>query len=100
MYQRPSGWGGLFFTLDGINVYAYPNPTPDLITVGASNNNYQNVSFTITDMSGRVMAQYNNPDLSNSDIRQIIDASAYASGLYIVTMIVDNQKYSFKFAKE
>jgi hypothetical protein len=92
--------GGLFFTLDGMKVYAYPNPTADLITIGAVNNNYQNVSFTITDMSGRVMGQYNNPDLSGGDIKQVIDAGSYAAGLYIVTMTADNQKYSFKFAKD
>ena len=86
--------------VNGIKVYAYPNPTTDLITVGASNNNYQNVFFTVTDISGRVMAQYNSPTLSGTDIRQIIDASTYAPGLYIVTMTADSQKYSFKFSKE
>ena len=88
------------FAINGMKVYAYPNPTNDLITVGASNNNYQNVSFIITDMSGRSIAQYNNPIISNSNVSQIIDASAYSAGLYIVTMTADNEKYSFKFAKE
>ncbi len=86
--------------VNGIKVYANPNPTSDLVTVGASSNNFQNVSLTVTDLSGRQIAQYDNPAPSGSDIRQVIDASAYAPGLYIVTMTADSQKYSFKFAKE
>ena len=51
-------------------------------------------------MSGRFIAQYNNPTVSGSNVSQVIDASTYAEGLYIVTMITDNEKHSFKFAKE
>jgi hypothetical protein len=71
-----------------------------MLTAGISNNNYQNVSFVITDMSGRSLSQYNNPTISAGDVRQIINVSVYAQGLYIVTVIADNQKYSFKFAKK
>jgi len=84
----------------GMQVFAYPNPTRDLITVGALNNNYQNVSFTVTDVAGRYMAKYNNPDLSSGNVRQIIDVGSYASGIYTVTMEANNQKYPFKFVKE
>ena len=42
----------------------------------------------------------NMTDISGTDIRQVVDASNYAQGLYIVTMTANNQKYSFKFAKE
>ena len=84
----------------GIKVYAYPNPTTDQITVGVTNNNYQTISFIVTDMSGRSIAQYNSPTISSSNVSQVIDVSAYAAGLYIVTMTTDKQKYSFKFAKE
>jgi hypothetical protein len=67
---------------------------------GISNNNYQNVSFMITDMSGRSIGQYNNPIISGNEIQQTIDISAYTEGMYIVTVVADKQKYSFKIAKE
>jgi hypothetical protein len=86
--------------LCGMKVFAYPNPATDVLTAGISNNNYQNVSFMITDISGRSLAQYVNPTISGSDVQQIVDVSAYAEGLYIVTIIADNQNYSFKFAKK
>jgi hypothetical protein len=84
----------------GLKLSAYPNPTSDFINVCIMNNNYQNVSFTITDISGRFMGQFNNPTLTSNSINQIIDVSIYASGLYIVTMAADNQRYSIKFIKE
>jgi hypothetical protein len=42
-----------------MKINAYPNPTADLITVSAINNNYQKVSLAITDVSGRSIGQYN-----------------------------------------
>jgi hypothetical protein len=83
-----------------MTITAYPNPTTDLITVSALNNNYQSVSFAITDISGRVLGQYDNPSISASNISQIIDASSYAQGIYLITMIADSRKYSIKFVKE
>ncbi len=83
-----------------MQIFAYPNPTRDYITVGALNNNYQNVSFTVTDVSGRSLAKYNNPDLSSGNVRQIMDVGSYTSGIYIVTMEANYQKYPFKFVKE
>jgi hypothetical protein len=87
---------------DSINfgMKLYPNPTSGQVTVVAANNNYQNVSFTVTDIAGRSIGQYVNTSLSGNSISQTIDASTYASGLYIVTMIADNQKSSVKFVKE
>jgi hypothetical protein len=86
--------------VSGMQIFAYPNPTRDYITVGALNNNYQNVSFTVTDVSGRSLAKYNNPDLSSGNVRQIMDVGSYTSGIYIVTMEANYQKYPFKFVKE
>ena len=83
-----------------MKIYGYPNPTTDFITVGASNNNYKDVSFVITDLSGRLIPQYGNPTISGSNVTQTIDISSFAEGIYLVTMIADNQKYSFKIAKE
>jgi hypothetical protein len=57
---------------NGVNVFAYPNPTTDLITVGISNNNYNNVSFTVTDMSGRLISQYNNATISGNNVTETI----------------------------
>jgi hypothetical protein len=85
---------------NGMQLFAYPNPTTDLITVGALNNNYQNVTFAVTDLAGSLMAEYLTPTISNTEIRQVINADSYAPGLYIITMIADKQRYALKFAKK
>ena len=86
--------------IDGMKMFAYPNPTSDLITVGALNDKYKTISFTVTDISGRLIAKYDNVSRTIGNVRQTIDISAYADGIYIVTMNADNEKYSLKFAKE
>jgi hypothetical protein len=84
----------------GVNIFAYPNPTNDLITVGISNNNYQNVSFLVSDMSGRMIAQYNSPVISDTNVLQKIDLHSYSDGLYLITIVADKQKFQIKFVKE
>lgn len=86
--------------ITGMNVYAYPNPATNFLTVGTDNNEFHKVSFSVTDISGRIMAQYSNPSFSALGISQVINIDSYAPGLYLVTMVADNQKYSTKFVKE
>ena len=85
---------------DKIEFYVYPNPTSDYITLMAQNNNYQNVSISISDIEGRVIAEYNNANVSAKQIKQVIQTQTLAQGIYIATLHADDQKISVKFAKE
>jgi hypothetical protein len=57
------------------------------------------VWFAINDIKGRLIATYNNPDISNEEIRQVVDVSTYATGLYIITMNIGEQSFCNKFVK-
>lgn len=82
------------------NIKAYPNPTTDGINIDFTNDSYKNVSFTLTNISGRLIRYYKQPQTSSDLISQYIDVSSFAAGLYIVTVDRDGIKYSFKFAKQ
>jgi hypothetical protein len=96
-----SGTNGVTKTdVAGMKIFAYPNPTTDYITIGALNNDYNNVSVSVTDIEGRSVAQYNSPYITSEQVRQVIDAASYAPGIYIATINADKRKYSIKFTKE
>lgn len=66
----------------------YPNPADDFIQIEMINANLKNFSFTITDLSGRTLIQTKN------DKR--IDISKLISGIYLGTMMVEDQKVTKK----
>ncbi|MCW3128218.1 MAG: type sorting protein [Bacteroidetes bacterium] len=85
---------------NGLELFAYPNPTSEFITVGALNIKCEEASFCVTDLSGRTIAKYNNPCTYTGQVRQIIDVSTYPSGVYIVSMETGNEKYYSKFVRQ
>jgi hypothetical protein len=79
---KPDNWTSdssiIKTTSDSVELFAYPNPAVDFITVGARNNDFSSASFKVTDISGRFMDEFENPDLLSNNIRQTIDVRAYA----------------------
>ena len=66
----------------------YPNPANDFIQIEMVNLNQKDYSFTITDLTGRTIIQTKN--------EKRIDVSNVSSGIYLGTMMVEDQKVTKK----
>ena len=66
----------------------YPNPANDFIQVEMINLNQKDFAFTITDLTGRTLIQTKN--------EKRIDISKLSSGIYLGTMMVEDQKVTKK----
>ena len=99
----PQSWSNLNNILkeekDGIKVFGYPNPTTDFITIGLLNKNYKSVIVSISDLSGKLLLEHKNPEVTTEQIRQIVNVTSLPTGNYIATIIVNNKKYSIRFNK-
>jgi hypothetical protein len=63
-----------------------PNPSSDLIDVIVSNGTMSKVSITTID--GKVVYEQN----VESAVKKQIDVSRYSNGIYIINVILDNDK--------
>ncbi|MBU8881772.1 M20/M25/M40 family metallo-hydrolase [Kaistella sp. DKR-2] len=66
----------------------YPNPVSDLINIEMLNTNLKDFSFSITDLSGKLLIR--------SENSKKIDVSKLSSGIYFATMTVEDQKLTKK----
>jgi Secretion system C-terminal sorting domain len=102
-FKRANTWTSLDnikkSDFDNVQIFEYPNPAKDYITVGAINNNYKKIQILIYDLNGKLIEIYNNADITKDQIRQVIPISSYLSGIYIVQFKLDDKLYSLKFTK-
>ncbi|TVQ17814.1 MAG: T9SS C-terminal target domain-containing protein [Bacteroidetes bacterium] len=70
-----------------LTVTAFPNPTADILTVKLENHNYDKVSYTLYDMSGRL---FTSGDFSGSEER--ISFTSLKSGVYFLTIMVEGKE--------
>jgi hypothetical protein len=56
--------------------------------------------ISITDVAGRLVAQYNSPAIADQSIRQVIDVQSYSTGVYFVNIETNNQNHTIKFVKK
>lgn len=84
---------------EGVKLFAYPNPSYDYITIGALNKKYKSINISISNINGKIIANFDKPNVSEDHIRQIIDLSNYSNGSYIATVLLDGKKYTIKFNK-
>ena len=66
----------------------YPNPASDFINIEMLNTNLKDFSFSITDLSGKLLIR--------SENSKKIDISKLSSGIYFATMTVEDQKLTKK----
>ena len=78
-----------------IQMSVYPNPTSDFISLKVESSKAEDMQYTITDFSGRVLQTANFVE----DIEQI-NFTNYAVGTYFITVLENNQLIkSFKIIK-
>ena len=78
-----------------INMSVYPNPTSDFISLKVESSKVEDLQYTITDFSGKVLQTEN----FAGDIEQI-NFTNYAVGTYFISVTENNQLIkSFKIIK-
>ncbi len=75
------------------NISIYPNPTSGILTIDFDENDQY--SIEITDLTGKLINTYN----SNTQ-QKSIDLSNYKKGVYIISILIDKEKYSKKLIIE
>lgn len=94
-YTPPVGIGEEGFALD-INIY--PNPTSDFIQVEVNSGSYEAITYSLTDVSGKLVktAQWHS---TSSDSRFTIDISAFRNGVYLLNLSTDEGQSTFRVLK-
>jgi len=79
-------------------VYAYPVPATNIITIGCYNNTKAH-NISIVDIYGRVLIKVPITIYNGTEIRSSIDISALTPGNYIYKIDFDDAPYNGKFIK-
>lgn len=79
-----------------LNVTQYPNPFANETTVSFSLEEASNVSYTITDMTGKVIANVNKGNLTTGNHEITVDGSSFANGIYYFNLKTDNAQVTRK----
>ena len=78
-----------------LKMFVFPNPTSDFITLKVENSKVENLQYTITDLSGKILQ---NGSFANKT--EQINFSSYTVGTYLITISQNNQILkSFKIIK-
>jgi hypothetical protein len=72
------------------NILVFPNPATDNITIAIDGNN-KTANITIYDVLGNIVRSYN-----TSNDQLTINRDGIESGMYFITVITDNNRYSNK----
>jgi Secretion system C-terminal sorting domain len=88
-------------TKNNVQLFAYPNPATDYITVGCINNKFKEIYFSLSDVNGKKIYENLLPDfVDDEQIRKILNVSKLNAGTYILTILIDKQNLSTKIIKQ
>jgi hypothetical protein len=78
------------------DIYVYPNPAKDYLTISFGNINYKTAFIKITDMSGKLISS----DIFQNLSSVMVDMSGNPKGIYILNLSVDGVKLNKKICIE
>jgi len=68
------------------HLQAYPNPANDFVTVEFSLNKSEEITFELSDVTGRVVMQQNLGTINSGTNAKRIDVSKLNSGVYVYSL--------------
>ncbi len=80
-------------------IEVFPNPAHDKVYVAANNQRSDEVTITLTDVTGKMMMEHV-VHSSNGQLQETIDIAGLAPGLYFVTVKSEGGMYMGKVVKE
>jgi hypothetical protein len=95
LVQSPTGILDLSDLEDGIAIY--PNPVSDLLNVSFDLSSTQELSFTITDLLGKIVYSGMEKEVRNKGIR--LNLSDLPSGVYFIKIYIGDKPIIRKFIK-
>jgi hypothetical protein len=75
-----------------IDLKMYPNPTNDQLSVSFDLQNRSEVQIQVTDMTGRIVMDVPVSSVSAGTQTKTVDLSTLQTGMYMVSILVDNRK--------
>ncbi len=83
-----------------IEAVAYPNPAKDVINLDLTLTERMNTTYSVVDMMGNTIETVNLGKLNSGLSTISINTSAYAKGMYSISIKTENGTYSSKFTKQ
>lgn len=90
---------GIETTETATNVKLYPNPANGYSNLALDLTAASKIELTITDINGRVVAQRNYGTLNGAMVLPI-NTTAFASGIYVIKLTIDNEVKTLRLAVE
>jgi hypothetical protein len=88
------------YTLNSNSVLVYPNPFIDEIKLNFEMNTDSNFSYIVTDLYGKLISKKSTSSLSNGNHTEIIELPLLSSGVYFVTINLNNERKTIKIVKQ
>jgi hypothetical protein len=84
---------------DVTSLSLFPNPSSSIINMEFEISKSSDVSYLVTDLSGKVVMERQLGLLNQGSSSFVIDASSYNSGLYLITLSCNGQKITRRIIK-
>jgi hypothetical protein len=81
------------------NVFVYPNPFNESITIHANLNQNADVQVSIYDVIGQIVTSQNYGDKEGS-VEEFIDVSTLSTGMYVVRVKIGESTFQTKLVKK
>lgn len=78
------------------NIRMYPNPTASLVNLAFDIDKVSDVSYTVTDITGKVVATKTLAAVPYGTLYESFNTTAWANGTYMVSVMVNNDRYTGK----
>lgn len=84
---------------ENIRITAYPNPVASQMSLKFEDAEIGNYTVIVSDLSGKVLCQQN-LDVKNTQAQMYLDASGWASGMYLTTIFKDGAQRVLPVVKQ
>jgi hypothetical protein len=82
------------------SIFTYPNPTSGQVTLNINKvNKAAALSIYVTDLTGRIVVQNESIETTNETIAHTLDLTLLQNGMYIIHVVIGEEKQSIKINK-
>lgn len=96
-YEMPTA-DNLIFSSEGMELSVYPNPVNTTLTIELELNQTSDVTYILTDMTGKVITMAQNFNVSQDQIG--LNVSDFPTGVYFITAKTNRGETTQKFIKQ
>ena len=86
--------------LKDTQIFAYPNPASDELTIIFHLDRFENVRVRIYDLSGRMVEDVVQSRMPPGELRVITNIDSLPTGTYVAEVLIGNQRKTAKIIKK